>query len=123
MLDPLRDAEHNGLKAVNPGKPEKLCGMNNALTTATTWGRLLDLGVETLIVWIAALAVMLCIAAYVVQKVRAQAVQKEPTAGEMLSNFRELHSQGVLDDAEYRTIKTALTARLSEELKDNDQKG
>lgn len=97
--------------------------MNNALTTATTWGRLLDLGVEALIIWIAALAVMLCIAAYVIQKVRSQTVQKEPIAGELLSNFRELHRQGVLDDAEYRTIKTALTARLSEELKDNDQKG
>lgn len=97
--------------------------MNDPLTTATTWGRLLDSGVETLIIWIAALAVMLCVAAYVIQKVRAQTVQKEPIAGEMLSNFRELHSQGVLDDAEYRTIKTALTARLSAELKDTDQKG
>ena len=97
--------------------------MSKALTTATTWGRLLDLGIESLIVWVAVLAVMLCIAFYVVQKVRSQAIQKEPIAGELLSNFRELHSQGVLDDTEYRTIKTALTARLSEELKDNDQKG
>ena len=38
--------------------------MNKALTTATTWGRLLDLGIESLIVWVAVLAVIapvLCI--------------------------------------------------------------
>lgn len=123
FLDVVAICKHNQGIVVNPGNPEKVCRMSNPLTTGTVWGRLLELGVESLIVWIALLAVMLCVAAYVIQRVRAQAVQKEHSAGELLSNFREMHSRGVLDDSEYRTIKTVLTARLSEELKDNDQKG
>lgn len=85
--------------------------------------RLLDAGAEWLIVWMAVLAILLAIAGYIISKVRGKAVQQEPVASELLTKFRDLHSQGGLSDAEYRTIKTTLASRLEVELKDNGEKG
>jgi uncharacterized membrane protein len=85
--------------------------------------RLLEAGAEWLVVWGAALAVLVCVAVYVIGKVRDRPAQHEPEAGRLLTNFREWHSQGVLDDAEYRTIKTTLAAQFRDELKDNGEKG
>jgi uncharacterized iron-regulated membrane protein len=85
--------------------------------------RFLDAGGEWLIVWVAVLAIMACVAGYVVAKFRGKTLQQEPTASELLTKFRDLHSQGGLSDAEYRTIKTTLASRLEQELKDNAEKG
>lgn len=41
----------------------------------------------------------------------------------LLTKFRESHSQGDLNDEEFRTIKTQLASRLQEELKDTDETG
>jgi hypothetical protein len=76
-----------------------------------------------LAVWGIALAALAALAAYVVGKVRAEKEKEEPTAGELLAKFREMHSQGVLSDAEYRTIKTSLYTHLREELKDTGETG
>ena len=65
-------------------------------------------------------------AVYVIEKRPRRSVQdeqQEPTASELMSKFRELHSRGELSDAEFRTIKTTLAARLQEELKDNGETG
>jgi uncharacterized membrane protein len=78
---------------------------------------------EWLVIWGALLAALLAVAGYVIGKVRAETVQKEPTASELMSKFRDLHSKGELSDAEFRTIKTALAARLQDELKDNGETG
>ena len=76
-----------------------------------------------LMVWLAILAVLVAVANYVIGKVRAKAVQKEPVASELISKFRDLHSKGELSDAEFRTIKTRLAEQLQEELRDDDQTG
>ena len=65
----------------------------------------------SLFAWTAALALMTTFAAYFIGKIRAKTLQHEPTALELMSKFRELHSQGELSDAEFRTIKTILAAR------------
>ena len=44
-------------------------------------------------------------------------------ASESLSKYREMHSQGGLSDAEFRTIKTAMGARIRKESKDNGNQG
>lgn len=75
------------------------------------------------VLWIAVLAVMITAGVYAIGKIRAKAIQQEPTALELVSKFRDLHSQGVLSDAEYRTIKNALAAQLQHELKDSDKTG
>ncbi len=76
---------------------------------------------EWLVLWIAVLAVLIAVAWYVVDKIRPKPAQKEPTASKWLSKYRELHSQGVLSDEEYRTIKTTLTKQLQDELNGNEE--
>lgn len=85
--------------------------------------RFWELEPEWLILWIAVLAVFATIAWYVLGKIRPKSIQKELSASELLSKFRESHSRGELSDEEYRTIKTNLAARLQDELNDNDEKG
>jgi len=43
------------------------------------------------------------------------------SASELLTKFRDLHSQGGLSDGEYRTIKTKLATQLGSELSDDDK--
>ena len=88
--------------------------------------RLAELHLEALVRWVfwmAVLVVLVAVGAYLVGRLRRKALQQEPTVGELLIKFRELHSQGVLSDAEFRTIKTTLTERLQTELKDKDKTG
>jgi len=73
--------------------------------------------------WLAVLAGLVALGAYLIGKIRTEPAQKEPTASELLSKFRESHSRGELSDAEFRTIKTTLAVHLDEELKDNGEKG
>ena len=79
--------------------------------------------VRQLVLGVAALAMLVAAGIYVVGKIRAKAVQKEPAASELLTKFREMHSRGVLSDEEFRTIKTTLTERLQTELKAKDEAG
>jgi uncharacterized membrane protein len=76
-----------------------------------------------LVCWLAVLAILVAIAYYVIGKIRAESVQQEPGASELLSKFRDLHSQGDLEEAEFRTIRTTLAARLQDELKDDEETG
>ena len=95
-------------------------GSSLAVAAAIDWANLDWVNVRHLIIAAAVLAGLLAVAVYVVGKVRAWAVQKEPPASELLTKFREMHSQGVLSDEEFRTIKTTLKERLQSELKDQD---
>lgn len=79
--------------------------------------------VRNLVLSLGLFALMVLVAFYVVGKIRARAVQKEPASSEMLSKFRELHSQGELSDEEYREIKTSLAAQFQQELRGNSQTG
>ncbi len=65
----------------------------------------------------------IAIGVYVVGKFRGRAEEDRRPANEMLTNFRELHSQGDLSDDEYRTIKTVLTEKIQSELNGTGEKG
>jgi uncharacterized membrane protein len=82
-----------------------------------TWERFWALEPESLVLWLAVLASLISVGVYVIMKIRAKTVQNEPEASELLSKFRDLHSQGELSDEEFRTIKTTLTVELQRELK------
>jgi uncharacterized membrane protein len=71
-----------------------------------------------LVVWTAIFAGLLAIGFYVIAQVRRSIRGREsgPTAGEMMSEFRELHCQGELSDEEFRTIKSTLSERFQKEL-------
>jgi hypothetical protein len=88
-----------------------------------TWESFLALEPEKIVISFAVLAMMIAVAIYVISKIRTKTLQREPHASELLSKFREMHSRGVLTDAEFRTIKTALTELLKQELKDNSETG
>jgi uncharacterized membrane protein len=79
--------------------------------------------IRQLVSAVAVLAILVAIGVYWVGKIRAEAVQKEPSASELMTKFREMHSRGVLSDEEFRTIKTTLTDRLQTELKGKDETG
>ncbi len=75
------------------------------------------------VIWITILLNIVVVAVYLVRKWRDQVVQ-EDTTSEHLTKFRELHQQGVLGDVEFRTIKTALSEKLRDEMTgDRDPKG
>ncbi len=76
-----------------------------------------------LVIWLAVIAMLAAVGVYASKKIRAESVQQEPTASDLLSKFRDLHSEGDLSDSEFRTIKTTLATQLKEEIKDNDETG
>jgi uncharacterized protein HemX len=84
---------------------------------------ILDDPIAQWVIWAALGAILIAVGVYVVGKIRAEVVQQEPTANELLSKFRDLHSKGELSDAEFRTIKTTLAARFQDELKDDGETG
>ncbi len=70
------------------------------------------------VIWLALLASLVIVGIYVVRKVRDGFADRGPESSEMLTSFRELHSQGQLSDMEYRNIKTKLAGRLQHETQD-----
>ena len=86
-------------------------------------GKWLSIPGADIVIWLAVLAVVLAIGCYVIGKIRAESVQQEPEASEMLSKFRDLYSRGDLSETEFRTIRTTLAARLQDELKDDEEAG
>ena len=71
----------------------------------------------------AAVAVLIAVGIYVVAKVRRSFMESGPGAGDLITNFRELHSRGELSDEEYRNIKATLAARLQRQLKGRSEEG
>ncbi len=69
--------------------------LTSPLIAAIDWSRLDWTNLRQLIVAVAVLAVMVTIGVYVIGKIRGKAVQKEPPTSELLTKFREMHSQGV----------------------------
>lgn len=59
----------------------------------------------------------------IVQRFRGGMADKGTTAGELISNFEEMHSRGDITDADYRRIKSVLGDRFHGELKDDKDKG
>jgi uncharacterized membrane protein len=79
--------------------------------------------IEGLVIGLAGVAILLVLALYVIAQVRANSTKQEPSAGDLLTKFRQMHSQGVLSDAEYRTIKTTLSPQVKAELTDKQKTG
>jgi len=71
----------------------------------------------------ATIGVLVAIGAYIVSKWRGANEEHQIGANELLTNFREMHSQGVLSDEEYRNIKAKLGRELRNELNGSDKTG
>lgn len=66
---------------------------------------------------LAALAIAVVLGGYLIGRIRAAYSQQGPTTQDLLTDFRELHSQGELSDEEFRTIKSMLSEQLAQEVK------
>jgi hypothetical protein len=75
------------------------------------------------ILWSIGGAALCVLGVFLVKKFRDRTDDDQPKASELLTNFREIHSQGGLSDEEFRTIKAQLAARLEREINENDNKG
>lgn len=59
-----------------------------------------------------AIAIVTALGFYLVRKLRDRVLKEEPLTGSELKDFEEIHSQGDISPEEFRTIKTALAARM-----------
>jgi hypothetical protein len=71
----------------------------------------------------AVIAVLAALGALIVSRFRGREDEEQPVASEMLSKFRDLHTQGELSDEEFRKVKTLLKDQLQQELSDSDERG
>ena len=75
------------------------------------------------VIWSAVLLIAIVIAVFFVGRLRDRIDDDRLGANDLLTNFRELHLQGDIEDSEFRDIKSVLGTKLSRELKDKDQQG
>ena len=68
------------------------------------------------VLYVAALLILMTMGCYIVLRFRDRTDEDQLKANELLTNFREIHQQGDINDTEYRTIKTTLGVKLQDEL-------
>jgi uncharacterized membrane protein len=73
--------------------------------------------------WMLVLVVVVTAAVWGLRKFRGYIVQDQTPPGDTLLNYRELHEQGVLSDAEYRRIKSRLHTDVRREAPDAERGG
>ena len=55
-----------------------------------------------LVIWTAVLAMLVVVGYYLVRRFRDRTDDDRLSANEMLTNFREMHHEGDIDDSEYK---------------------
>lgn len=68
------------------------------------------------VIWASLLLVLLAFGGWLVLKFRGRATEDTAPTSDLLSNFREMHHDGHLDESEFRTIKTMLGGKLQSEV-------
>lgn len=58
------------------------------------------------------LATLVAVGFYLISKVRQEALAQRQSASDLLTDFRDMHAEGKLSDAEFRTIKSLLGPQL-----------
>ena len=81
------------------------------------------LGLAIAILLFAAIGMLIAIGLYVASRFRGTEGKDMQTPHDLLTKFRELHSQGELSDEEFRTIKSKLGSEILDEVKDSSEKG
>jgi hypothetical protein len=77
--------------------------------------------VANVVFMVALTAILVVGGIYVIGRVRETFRSKDPPSSHLMTNFRDLHSQGELSDEEYREIKSVLAEHLQRELNDTDE--
>ena len=76
---------------------------------------------RAIVLWVAGLALVTAVCVYLVGKFRGSYRESDLEPSNLMSNFRDLHSQGELTDEEYRNIKSKLAVRLRDEMRKSEQ--
>ena len=66
-------------------------------------------------IWIVVLVLVVGIGAYGLEKLRRLSRSGRPGTQDWLSQFRQMHSEGLLSDQEFRTIKNTLIPQVLQE--------
>ncbi len=74
------------------------------------------------VILLAVVLIMSVVAWYLLARFRDRIGQDE-TTHDLLTEFREMHHRGDLNQAEYRTIKTVLAEKLQDEINDDGSVG
>ena len=69
------------------------------------------------VLWTTALLIISLASYYLVARFRDRTDDDRSVTHDLLTNFRDLHRQGVIEETEFREIKTVLGTKLREELK------
>ena len=69
-----------------------------------------------MLIWLSVLAILVAIGGYMVGRFRGRSGDVQPSANQLLTNFREMHHRGDIADTEFRNIKTVLGVKLHQEL-------
>jgi len=75
------------------------------------------------IISLAVLAVFVVVGVYVVLRFRDFSDGDEQSAHDTYTNFREMHDEGDISEAEFRKLKTVLGKQMEDELNSKDDKG
>ena len=75
------------------------------------------------LIWLAVLVGMIVIAVVLVRRFRGQSAEDQQADAALLTKFQEMKHEGDISDAEYRTIKSVLGAKLQREVKGSNSKG
>jgi FtsZ-interacting cell division protein ZipA len=70
------------------------------------------------VVLVAVTAIVIAIGVWVLRRFRGSGADDQQTTTQHLSNFEEMHAQGVLDDEEFREIKRTCKQHLHAEFSD-----
>ena len=69
------------------------------------------------------LAVLLAVSYWGLRRFRDYIGEDQSPVSDLLANYGELHEQGVISEAEYRTIKGRLNAGMRREFDGSDRSG
>jgi len=69
---------------------------------------------RSIVLWVAGLAMVVAVCVYLIGKFRGSYRESDMEPSKLMTNFRDLHSQGELTDEEYRNIKAKLATQLQE---------
>ncbi len=76
------------------------------------------------VIWIAALVALCLVGVYLIKVVRERGDSGgESSTSDMLTGFRDMHSEGGISQTEFKRIKSVLGGKLHDEVESNNAGG
>ena len=75
---------------------------------------------EKFVVYGLILAILITVAYYVIKKLRGETRGDIPSTTDYLGAFRELHSEGTIDEVEFEKLKTTISQQTLDEINESN---